>query len=551
MTNASYNKVVYVCAEFGVSPALPIYSGGLGILAGDHVKAAADAGLPMTAVGLYYHQGYGLQSIDRYGDQHLDFPVTDPRLVLQDTELVVEPVLAGDPVKIKVWRYIVRGERGDVDLLLLDALIDGNPQHWQAVSRMLYGGDNNNRLRQEAVLGIGGYLAVKKWLGDEPFSVHLNEGHTAFFAGAMAQEIGVSATRERVHFTTHTPVPAGHDRFSRWEVERTVSAHIDAAITELGGGEQISMSHLAAGLSRSLNGVSELNAEVAQRDIYPQRQVDGLTNGIHFGTWAAPSMSALFDAHLPGWRRQTEILDAAATLPTDALQAARRAAKSALLDYVNGQTERGFSPDVLTIGFGRRTVPYKRATLIFRDIRRLLSFGTDTVQLIFAGKAHPNDLRGQKIVRELVGWSTKLHGRLRVAFLPNYNMWLGGLLTAGVDIWLNNPVRPMEACGTSGMKAALNGVANASILDGWWAEACDHGNNGWAIGGDEEVQDDDRDADALYTLLEHEILPAYDDKERFASIQKAAIATAPAFSAQRMVNDYAERYYLLHESDRD
>ncbi len=543
--SATDRLVVYLCAEYGVTPALPIYSGGLGILAGDHVKAAADLGLPFVAIGLYYHQGYGLQSIDTYGDQHLDFPHTDPRRVLEDTGVSVTMSLAGDDVVAKLWRKTVQGEDGSVDLLLLDTLLDENTDHWQATCRMLYGGDNNNRLRQEAVLGIGGYLTVKELYPERDLRVHLNEGHTAFFAGAMATEIGVEATRERTHFTTHTPVPAGHDTFQRWDVDRTIGAYVDAEIINFGGSDSISMSHLAAGLSRSLNGVSHINARIASQDIYNGRQVDGLTNGVHLGSWTAPSMAAMFDEHLPGWRANPDLLERVDTVPDQALDHARRTAKTALLDYVNGATEMGFSADVLTVGFGRRTVPYKRATLIFSDIERLLALGSGKLQLIFAGKAHPNDLRGQKIVRELVGWSSKLQNELRVAYLPNYNMWLGRMMTSGVDVWLNNPVRPMEACGTSGMKAALNGVANASILDGWWAEGCSHGKNGWAIGGNEEDRDDLRDADALYRLLEDDIMPAYEDKARMRSIQRAAIATAPAFSARRMVQDYADGYYDL------
>ena len=547
MSTSNNTLVVYVSAEYGLTPALPIYSGGLGILAGDHVKAAADAGLPFVAVGLYYHQGYGLQSIDAYGDQHLDFPHTDPSLVLEDTGVQLEVVFDGDPIAIKVWRKRIAGRGGEVEVLLLDTLIDSNPTHWQAVSRMLYGGDNHNRLRQEAVLGVGGYEVIKRMYPEADVRVHLNEGHCSFFAGAMAREIGLEATRERVHFTTHTPVPAGHDHFSRWDVDQVVGTHLLAETIDLGGTDQVSMSHLAAGLASTMNGVSEINARIASTEIFPGRQVDGLTNGVHFASWTGWGMKALFDTHLPTWRDDPDALLRIDEVPDDAFDQARRESKLALLDYVNGSTEMAFSPDVLTIGFGRRTVPYKRATLIFQDIERLLSFGRGRIQLIFAGKAHPNDLRGQKIVRQLVGWSQKLHDGLRVAFLPNYNMWLGRLMTSGVDVWLNNPIRPREACGTSGMKAALNGVANASILDGWWAEGCRHGENGWAIGGPDEQHDDARDAAALYDLLENEVLPAFEDAARMRKIRREAIKTAPAFSARRMVNEYARRYYRVHE----
>ena len=545
MTHQDQPLIVYVSAEFGLTPALPIYSGGLGILAGDHVKSAADLGLPFVAVGLYYHQGYGLQSIDAYGDQHLDFPCTDPSLVLEDTGVQLEIVFDGDPIQIKVWRKTIQGRGGDVDVLLLDTLLPENPDHWQAVSRMLYGGDNHNRLRQEAVLGIGGYRAIRKMYPGRDLRAHLNEGHCSFFAATMAKDIGVEATRETVHFTTHTPVPAGHDHFNRWEVDRVVRGHCEPEVIDLGGKAEISMSHLAAGLAGTMNGVSEINARIASTEIFPGRQVDGLTNGVHFPSWTAAGMRALYDVHLPKWRDDPDELLKIDSVDDKAFDLARRESKLALLDYVNGATEMAFSPDVLTIGFGRRTVPYKRATLIFSDIERLLSFGRGRLQLIFAGKAHPNDLRGQKIVRELVGWSQKLHDDLRVAFLPNYNMWLGRLMTSGTDVWLNNPIRPREACGTSGMKAALNGVANASILDGWWAEGCRHGENGWAIGGPDEQHDDERDAAALYDLLENDVLPAFEDAATMRQIRREAIKTAPRFSGRRMVQEYARRYYRL------
>ena len=542
--------VAYISAEFGLTTRLPTYSGGLGILAGDHAKAAADLGLPLVGVSLWYHQGYGLQRIDEQGEQHLDFPRTRPEDVVESTGVELDLQLEGQTVHVRVWRYDVIGRGGQiVPIYFLDTMDDRNEPEWQDVSRMLYGGDTMNRLRQEAILGIGGYAAIRALYPEAELRAHLNEGHTAFFATELLRASGgdVAATRARCHFTTHTPVPAGHDVFDREDVERVLGDHIDAETIALGGPERLSMSVLALALSDTCNGVSELNAKVAS-EMFPGRQIDGLTNGVHFDTWVHPEMGAVFDAHVGGWRDDPFALESVRDLEDagfDAdFDAARRVAKSELCEFVNASTGLGFDPEILTIGFARRAAPYKRAMLIFHDIERLLSISDGRLQLVFAGKAHPNDVRGRQLVARLVRTARSLRGRLRVAFLQNYSMWHGRMLTSGVDIWLNNPTRPMEACGTSGMKASLNGAPNFSVLDGWWAEACQHGDNGWALVEAHDDEDDVRDAESLYRVLENEILPTYyDTPDRFRAIRKAAVATAPRFSARRMVLDYSGRYY--------
>jgi starch phosphorylase len=542
--------VAYISAEFGLTTRLPTYSGGLGILAGDHAKAAADLGLPLVGVSLWYHQGYGLQRIDEQGEQHLDFPRTRPEDVVESTGVELDLQLEGQTVHVRVWRYDVIGRGGQiVPIYFLDTMDDRNEPEWQDVSRMLYGGDTMNRLRQEAILGIGGYAAIRALYPEAELRAHLNEGHTAFFATELLRASGgdVAATRARCHFTTHTPVPAGHDVFDREDVERVLGDHIDAETIALGGPERLSMSVLALALSDTCNGVSELNAKVAS-EMFPGRQIDGLTNGVHFDTWVHPEMGAVFDAHVGGWRDDPFALEGVRDLEDagfDAdFDAARRVAKSELCEFVNASTGLGFDPEILTIGFARRAAPYKRAMLIFHDIERLLSISDGRLQLVFAGKAHPNDVRGRQLVARLVRTARSLRGRLRVAFLQNYSMWHGRMLTSGVDIWLNNPTRPMEACGTSGMKASLNGAPNFSVLDGWWAEACQHGENGWALVEAHDDEDDVRDAESLYRVLENEILPTYyDTPDRFRAIRKAAVATAPRFSARRMVLDYSGRYY--------
>ena len=541
------HHIAYVTAEIGLTTAIPTYSGGLGVLAGDHVKAAADLGVPLIGVTLFYKRGYGKQSIDALGEQHLDFAMCEPSDVLEDTGIQVEMAFEGEVVRIHAWRRIVKGRSGHtVPVLFLDTDIEGNSPVWRPVSNLLYGGDNLNRLRQEAILGLGGYEVIKALGHAKDLSAHLNEGHTAFFAAAMLKDLGsVKETRRRVHFTTHTPVAAGYDRFAHKDVQRVVGKYLPPDVAQLGGEDELNMAWLAAALADSVNGVSVINARVATT-LFRNVTIAAVTNGVHFDTWVAPEMGALYDHYLPGWRFRPDRLRDITLVDDEDFDRARRRAKRELIEYANGETQLGFDTDILTLGFARRVAPYKRATLIFRDLERLLALGRGRLQILFAGKAHQNDGDGRKLVRELVAMSLRLRGDLRVGFLPNYNMWLGHKLSAGVDVWLNNPVRPLEACGTSGMKAVLNGVPNLSILDGWWAEGCVDGVNGWAVGQDWDMRDDDRDADALYDALEKRVIPSYyGDRGAWRNLQRASIATAPAFSAERMVRDYADRYYRI------
>jgi starch phosphorylase len=331
-----------------------------------------------------------------------------------------------------------------------------------------------------------------------------------------------------------------------------VGEYVPPEVAALGGKDRLNMAWLAAALAGHINGVSKINAQVAGPLFPPGTNITAITNGVHFDTWVSPEMGAVYDHSLPGWRDDPAILRDVFSVDPVAFDRGRRRAKRELLEYANGMTQLGFDPDILTLGFARRVAPYKRATLIFRDIERLLSFGRGKVQILFAGKAHQNDGEGRKLVRDLVALSLKLRGELRIGFLTNYNMWLGHKLTAGVDVWLNNPVRPLEACGTSGMKAVLNGVPNLSILDGWWAEGCEDGVNGWAVGQDWETRDDERDANALYESLEQRVLPMYyGDKAAWRRMQMAAVATAPEFSAKRMVEQYAMESYGWRQKEHE
>ncbi len=533
----------YFSAEIGFSSHVPTYSGGLGVLAGDHLKSAADEGLPLMGVTLLYRQGYFRQHIDRDGWQTESYPSFQPVPLLEPLEGRVEISLYGRSVQIGIWRTHVVGLKGHkVPILFLDTDLEENAPEDRGVTSRLYGGDLELRLMQEAVLGFGGMKAVGR-IYPEVRQVHLNEGHTAFaplerfMGGVPLDEI-----KRTCHFTTHTPVPAGHDVFPYDMAHRALGDQLPGNIRELAGEDALSMSVLALTLCGSANGVSKLHGEVS-REMFPSYEIGHVTNGVHHNTWVSRPIAELYDRELPGWRAEPEVLKSATELRDAALVDAHSRAKHELMLYANDMTNLGFSEKVLTIGFARRAAAYKRATLLFRDPERLARICGGKVQFLFAGKAHPRDEAGHRIIQAVIQAGLSLGARVRIGFLINYTMWTGGLLTSGVDVWLNNPLRPHEASGTSGMKAALNGVPNASILDGWWAEGANDGVNGWVIG-DADHPNDDHDADSLYRTLEERIIPTYYDKpNEWVKMMKQAVVTGSHFTGTRMIREYRDRYY--------
>ena len=570
--------VAYFSAEFGLHECLPIYSGGLGVLAGDHIKAASDLGLPLVAVGLIYRYGYFRQHIDIRGQQHEEYPEFRPeerglrQVALADGRpLEISLRLDGRHLNVQVWQADV----GRVPLYLLDTNLDSNQEIDRWITSHLYGGDRDTRIKQEIVLGVAGFRALRALGWDSIETFHLNEGHAAllcleamreFVEGGASLGWAQARAAERIVFTTHTPVPAGHDTFAP-ELVAQYLGHYAAeelhcelpALLELGGaslgGEHFSMTELALNVSRAANGVSRQHGAVT-RALFRTRPIDHVTNGVHHLTWTSQPMKQLFDAHLPGWREEPGCLaQAPLLLPDDLLELAHQRNKHNLIDRVNALPgQLSFSAEHFTIGFARRFAAYKRAGLLFSDLERLRRLGAQGVQLVIAGKAHPRDEEGKRLLQEVVrlcagGW-------LRAAFMEDYDLAMGRLLTAGADVWLNTPRRPLEASGTSGMKASLNGVPHLSVLDGWWAEAYD-GRNGWAIGMDEgeravmlseteaEAQDA-RDAEALYGLLEETVLPEYfGQRAAWLRRMKCAIATGARFTSQRMAAEYARRAYRL------
>ena len=542
--------VGYFTAEIGLWSDLHTYSGGLGVLAGDHVKSAADAGVPLVGVTLLYHQGYARQHIDGNGVQTETFPEFDPAHHLTKTDIVIRLQLDGQALLAHVWKTEITGHSGQiVPVYFIDTRHASNSAEHQVLSSRLYGGGDEVRIRQEYVLGVGG-VQLFDHLDVELQGLHLNEGHCTF---AMLELLNRGWSRDelaqRSLFTTHTPVPAGHDRFE-WSLVKQVVGEIlpddaQGLVRSAGDSEQgarCSMSHLAVALSTSVNAVSKLNAEVAMT-MFEEQLIQPITNGVHHITWTSPVMSSLFDEHMAGWRIHPESISNADDLPTKDLLEARSKARKQLRDYVQSTTGVKLHSDRLTIGFARRFATYKRANLVFKDLQRLRTIGAGKIQFVFSGKAHPRDQGGKQLIRDIFESADQITDEIPVAFIENYDMHTGLMMTSGVDIWLNNPIRPMEASGTSGMKAAMNGVPNCSILDGWWPEACIHGVNGWAIGNAEDDRNDDRDAENIYNVLEHDVLPLWErEGNGWSDMMKASIAASAGFTGHRMIQDYLEFY---------
>ncbi|MBN1334965.1 MAG: alpha-glucan family phosphorylase [Deltaproteobacteria bacterium] len=591
------HPVAYFCMEYGIHECLPIYAGGLGVLAGDHLKSASDLDLPLVAVGLFYQEGYFRQKIER-NEQIEVYRKVDPNL------LPLRPVLGPDGKRLFVevpenhHTYLAQAwevQVGRVRLFLLDANVPGATWYHQQYSRRLYGGASDTRLGQEILLGIGGVRLLRA-LGLDPVTFHMNEGHAAFLTlelvrEALAQGVPVDRaleeTRSRCVFTTHTPVLAGHDRFTWDQVQGHLAGYREATslpagfVMDLGRvwpgdvGAPLCNTILALRMSRAANAVSAIHGEVSRemwKDLYtgqplppvaqvapapPPARIGHVTNGVHPKTWMSPACVALLDRYAPIW--DTAFQDpegwhkAVRRIPAVALWDARRAARRVLVEWLVGRGLPRLNPEALTIGFARRFALYKRANLIFSDPDRLVRILDEGVQIVFGGKAHPADMRGQSLLSEIVRWCEDPRFQGRVLFLPNYNLKAARMLTQGCDLWLNNPRRPYEASGTSGQKAAIQGVLNLSILDGWWAEAWD-GTHGWAIRPPDlhrpqTSEQDPEDARALYHALEDEVLPAWQNRngsgiplEWVERMRQSIAVCLPQYDARRMVREYAGIY---------
>jgi starch phosphorylase len=594
MVNVSHPAkrfVAYFSMEIALENQIPTYSGGLGVLAGDTIRAAADIQLPMVAVSLLYRKGYFRQRLSEEGVQSEEVVEWDVEKYLKEEEPQVMVTLEGRKVELRAWRYTVKGVQGyEVPVYFLDADLPSNEQRDRELTGQLYGGDPYYRLCQEVLLGIGGVRMLRALGHNELMRYHMNEGHAALLTmellGEEARRAGrksvksedIERVRSKCVFTTHTPVPAGHDKFPVeymtrlfpdqtrfFDVKDASSADLVRSVLQVEQnypdleeaarrGASVNMTYLALSLSNFVNGVAKLHGEVS-RKMFPNVPIEAITNGVHAATWTCSAFRELFDRMIPSWRDDNYSLRGALGLPPEEVWAAHLLAKHDLLESVRKKTGLKLDPEVFTIGFARRATGYKRADLILSDLDRLREIAKNVgiFQIIYAGKAHPRDGGGKEIIKKIFKAKKALKKTVTIVFLDDYNMELGRKITSGCDLWLNTPQYPMEASGTSGMKAALNGVPSLSILDGWWVEGNIEGVTGWSIGeahrgdpGPETPVDNALDAESLYSKLEGVILPLYyGSRERYLDVMRHAIAiNGSFFNTQRMVQQYITDAYL-------
>ncbi len=566
--------IAYFTMEIGLSEDIKTYAGGLGILAGDTVRSAADLGIRMVVVTLLHRKGYFRQKLDASGWQSEEdaiWPVADQ---LEEMEPRCTMEIEGRQIQLRAWKHEVKGVSGSgVPVIFLDTDLEQNAEQDRAITDHLYGGDVRYRICQEAVLGIGGVRMLSALGYSDIRRYHLNEGHAALLILELAHEFARQAwdlayeqvrhtvTMEHLQlvkpkciFTTHTPVPAGHDKFFVEQVRQVITGYGEAFAElehEFCPRHVLNMTYLALENSHYINGVAKRHGQVTQQ-LYSKYDIHSITNGVHAATWAAPPIAKLFDERIPGWREDNSSLRYALNISKRDIWAVHRQAKDMLVGKVNELAGVSLSPDVFTIGFARRAAEYKRADLLFWDIDRLVEIASraGALQLVYAGKAHPQDMAGKELIRRIHEIKEILKGEIKLVYLEDYGIELAKLITAGVDLWLNTPQPPLEASGTSGMKAAVNGVPSFSILDGWWAEGCIEGVTGWSIGSDKNVSlgsNDNRaeDAQALYNKLEMVILPMFSSEpDRYADVMRHAIAlNASFFNTERMLTQYISKAY--------
>ncbi|MGH7799121.1 MAG: alpha-glucan family phosphorylase [Thermodesulfobacteriota bacterium] len=559
-------KVAYFSMEIGLDPAMPTYSGGLGILAGDTIRSAADLSIPMVAVTLLHRKGYFYQRLDASGwqrDEPTEWAVDD---FLQEMPERTAVSIEGRTVQIRAWKYEATGIDGyKVLVFFLDTDLQENFEWDRTLTHFLYGGDQRYRLCQEIILGIGGLRMLRALSYENIERFHMNEGHASLLTLELLDEEAkkagrksishedIEAVRKKCIFTTHTPVPAGHDQFPLDLVSRVLGRREVYDMKDVFCCEGLlNMTYLALNLSHYINGVAKKHGEIT-RLMFAGYLIDAITNGVHVATWVSASFQELYDRHIPGWREDNFSLRSALSIPKQEVWNSHIEAKKRLIQYVNRETNVGMDVNFLTIGFARRATAYKRGDLAFRDIERLknISSKAGTFQLIYAGKAHPQDQGGKELIRRIFQAKEALKKEIKIAYLENYDIELGKMMTSGVDLWLNTPQQPLEASGTSGMKAALNGVPSFSILDGWWNEGHIEGITGWSIGenhrGAGEDHDPSKDAISLYSKFEQVIIPLYyNDRDRFIDVMRHSIAlNGSFFNTQRMLQQYVLKAYFL------
>ncbi|MGC1872757.1 MAG: alpha-glucan family phosphorylase [Acidobacteriaceae bacterium] len=556
-------QIAYFSMEIAVAPNMPTYSGGLGVLAGDTLRSAADTGLPLAAVTLLHRKGYFHQHLNADGAQTEEDEPWKPETLLQPLEPLAAITIQGRPVMVRAWRKNIVGTDGHVvPVIFLDTDLDPNDSWDRQLTDHLYGGDTFYRLCQETVLGIGG-IEILTALGCHPDVYHMNEGHASLLTiGLLEQQVAdgnlldatqddLDSVRSKCVFTTHTPVPAGHDRFSLDQARQVLGEERTEALEKFGccHDGMLNMTYVALRFSRYVNGVAMQHGRVS-REMFPEYSVQAITNGVHAATWIQPSLQALLDEKVSSWRRDNLYLRFAIGIAPSEIRNLHLNAKRKLIDTVRERVGVTLQEGVFTIGFARRAAAYKRADMLFADPTRLNRLAEEFggIQIVYAGKAHPHDQVGKAIIHHVIEASAKLNSdHIRIVYLENYEWDLGAILTAGADLWLNTPRRPYEASGTSGMKAAMNGVPSLSTLDGWWIEGCIEGATGWAIA---ESEDEAQEAESLYEKLENEILPLfYHYPDRWAEIMRMAMAiNGSFFNTHRMLYQYVTNAYFPGDS---
>ena len=558
-------KIAYFSMELGIRAEMPTYSGGLGVLAGDTVRAAADLKVPMIGVTLLHRKGYCSQKLDAEGNQTEEPVKWIIEDYLRDLPARALVKIEGEEVRIRPWMREVVGYGGyRVPVLFLDTDLPENSEQHRGLTHHLYGGDGRYRLCQEAILGIGGVRMLRA-LGYESIErFHMNEGHASLLGCELLDERmrakpgegladeDVEAVRRQCVFTTHTPVSAGHDQFPVDVVKRVLEERVVNMLEHLSCVKGVlNMTYLALHLSHYVNGVARRHGEIS-RQLFAPYAVDSITNGVHARTWVCQPLQDVLDEHIPTWREDSYSIRNALSIPNHEVWEAHIRAKRQLIRYVNRTTNAGMDKDLFTVGFARRAATYKRGDMFFHDLERLCRIhdSAGPFQVIYAGKAHPQDGGGKEVIRRIFKAQERLRDKIKMVYLPNYDIELCKLMSAGVDLWLNTPEPPLEASGTSGMKAALNGVPSLSVLDGWWLEGWIEGTTGWSIGRLEpsgpETADREKDAEMLYDKLEYIILPLYyKDRDRFMDVMRHCLAlNGSFFNTQRMMHQYVVKAYF-------
>jgi len=547
-------KIAYFSMEIGIDEHIPTYSGGLGILAGDTLKSCADLKVPIVGITLLSENGYFYQDLDDDGNQ-IELPVNfNAAEFLAPLAARTSVAIENRTVNIRVWRYLLRGITGHVvPVFFLDTNLEENSDWDRTLTKFLYGGDSRYRLAQEIVLGIGGVRALQA-LGFETIDrYHMNEGHAAMLTLELSGQLkDIEQVRRQCIFTTHTPIAAGHDQFDLSFARPMLGEMLpEALLPEITHENRLNMTKLALHFSHYVNGVAKKHGEVS-RQMFPGYTIDSITNGVHTTTWASEPFQSLFDKHMPGWRSDPYILRSALGIAKSEIWSAHMESKKTLIDFVNNRYNAGMGYETFTIGFARRQTAYKRPDLLISDMARLQQIAEHAgpIQIIYAGKAHPKDSSGKESIKKIINATKAARGNVRIIYIPNYDISIGKMMVAGVDLWLNTPRRPHEASGTSGMKAAHNGVPQLSTLDGWWLEGCIENITGWAIGPEKTAQqesDDEIDRRDLYGKLEEWILPKfYHDRDNWIRTMRSCIAiNASFFNTNRMVQQYVVNAYFV------